>query len=395
MKLWKNNAMRILILAKRYFKKPLFLLTILAIPLLAFSLKNNTDKDESVMKIALYADNKGDNELAKKAIDKLCNQHESVIDFYFVDSQTSCMRDVQNGTAICGYIFPDNFEKHLKNYVAGKTSKLPYNKSAAVRCITIEDNNYVKLANELVISAVYKDFSEFVLDDFMNTDMNISYYGDKKELFDMRDSYKNLSVDFFSFYYADGSVNKVMNQRKQSYLLLPVKGLILTLILLAAMTGAILLYKDIEAGVFYAIVLSRRRFFAYIYVLLPTLFAGVSGIAGILISQGSERIALEVWSMLLYCFCVTGIIVTLQFVLRDIHRFASVIPIYILLNVLLCPVFFDVSGRFPLADYIRWCLPVHYGLRGIHFFGTRMGMLCIGIVALLIQCTFYKPKMKN
>lgn len=394
----KNNMTWFFLLSKRYFKKPMFLITILLIPVLSLTLRSYSGKDESVIQIVLYCQDTKENDLANRVIEELCSDNNNAVRFYVADSELSFEKDVQNGTAICGYQLPDNFLEHLKNYVDKNKKDLPFD-GKVIKCISLSNNNYVQLANEVIFSSVYSHFSEYVLDNFMNQSPYIKNYSEdnKKELEELRNQYDNLDVNFFEFYNIDGSKNQFINQAVDSYLMLPVRGLILALILLAAMTGQILLSKDIESGFFDAIRLKRRRKLAYLYTLIPCVYAGFFGLFGILLSGTGEGISSEIINMFLYCFMVIGFINVIALILHNIYRFVSVIPLFIIINLIVCPVFINVTSSVPSLGYVRWILPLNYGLTGIHFTPSHVIMLVVGLITLIISLVapVNFPRKKN
>lgn len=388
MKYLKNTLIWFWLLTKRYFKKPIFLITILLIPILTITLRNYSGKDESVIQIVLYVENAEENTLANEVVEKLCAKDGNAIRFYTVDSKQLFEKDVQNGTAICGYMFPDRFVEHLKNYINKDKKSLPFD-GKVIRCISLSDNNYISLGNEVIFSAIYDDFSKEVLNNFVD---HSSYFkdltdGDKEELATLRNQYDDLDVDFFSFYNIDGSSNQFINAISDSYLVLPLRGLILALILLASMTGSIMLSKDIESGFFDAISLKKRRRLSYLYTLIPCFFASITGFIAIMFSGTSEGIGIEILNMILYCFMAIGFTNTIFILLNDIHRFVSVIPVFIIINLILCPVFINITSSFPILSYVRWVLPVNYGLTGLHYYFSRIIMLIIGIMGFIISLT--------
>ncbi len=382
----KKTLIWILLLTKRYLKKPLFIITILSIPLLSFGLKNMSGKDEKIMRVAIYEENVGANPMADEIVDALCNRESSSISFYRVDSTEGLDREVQNGTAVCGYHFPAQFAKHLTNYIQNKQDGLPFG-TALIQCVMIKDRNFVRLANEIVFSEIYDDFSIIALKNYMTNSTYLETFteDDWEELLALRNQYDSLDIDFFSFYYADGSENKLINNaNEQSYLTLPVRGLVYALILLAAMSGAILLFRDMESGFFDKIPLKRRNALSYLYIMLPTVMSGIIGYFGIVFSGTSENVWMDLYNTILYIFMTTGLIAILHLVLNNLNRFVSILPIFIIINLIVCPVFINIQSAVPSAEYIKWVLPVNHGIRGPHSITSRMLMFLVGCLGFII-----------
>lgn len=391
---FKKSLIWIFLLSKRYLKKPLFIITIISIPLLSFALKNMSGKDERIMKVVLYEESAGANPIADKIVASLCDRESSSISFYTVDSENAFERDVQSGKAVCGYRFPANFEKHLTDYIQGNMEDLPFD-NAVIQCMLIEDRIFVKLANEIVFSSLYDDVSITALKNYMQNSTYIDNFSesDWNQLLALRNQYDNLTLDFFAFYYADGSENNLINNSEaQSYLTLPIRGLVYALIVLASMTGAILLFRDIEKGFFDAIPLKKQNVLSYLYVMIPTSIAGIVGFFGILISGTSENIGMEIYNTILFVFMTIGFISILHMVLTTLDRFVSILPIFIIINLIVCPVFINIQTAVPAVAYIRWILPVNHGMRGIHSIESRIIMLCVGLFGMIICFKFHQFK---
>ena len=390
----KNYLVWLLLLTKRYFKKPLFVLTILSIPFFSLALKNMSGEDERMMQVVLFEEQKGANPIADEAIASLCKRKSNAIQFYEVSSREMMEREVQNGNAFCGYYFPADFKTHLTNYVKHQYKGLPHGHSI-VECCFLEDRAFVNLANEIIFSEIYNDFVLIAEKHFMETSNFVKDFSesDWEELLGYRNQYDNLSIDFFKFYYADGTENTLVGKdSSSSYLTLPVRGLVYVLILLAAMTGAILLFRDIESGVFGSIPLRQRSVLSYLYLLIPTGISGIVGFFGILISGTTDSIAMEIYNTILYVLMVVGFIALIQKLFRNLNQFVAILPLFIVVNMILCPVFINVQSAFPPNRYIKWILPVNYGMRGNHSLLARMIMLCVGLIGILI---FLLPSLRR
>ena len=381
MKRLKNTIIWILLLAKRYLKKPMFLIIVFAIPILSMVLKNTSGNGESALQVALYVENEGNNPAAEKVVNELCDFETNAIKYYRVDSEEKLEKAVQRGDAICGYVLPSGFEEQLKQFALGKTKSI-------IKCMVVTDGSFVKLANEVMFSSVYKEYAKIVLEQYMDN-AKLGYdFGieDKDGIMKLRqERYKNLQLKLFEVYYADGSRNKTIENASSGYLLLPLRGMILALILLASMAGGVLAFKDKEVGVFDVIRYKRQKKIQYIYVLIPTVVSSFMGLAGLILSGTAENIYMEIYNMILYCILVTGMTSILLDILNDLNRFVAIIPIFVIVNLILCPVFVNASGVIVAANYIKWALPLNYGLRGLHSHVARTIMIVAGVATIFVQ----------
>lgn len=380
---YRRTFVWLYMLTKRYLKNPLFLITILMIPILVLILGLFTGEDEGVIRTALYIEETEDNALAVQTVEALKNNGGTAITFYEVDSEEKIRQDVKSGYAMCGYVFPRQFENAVNNYVEGNRGELPFS-PAIVRCIRKEETNFSKIAEEMVFSSFYETFSHAVLLDFMekNQDGN-GMEAEKVELLEEFYHSYDIQAELFRFEYMDGSENTLLAEESTSFLLLPVRGMIFILILLAAMSGGIVLYQDKECGVFQSIAMRRRGIIHYIYILIPTILAGAVGLLGIWFSGTYTEAARELPVMALYIFLVTGMCNILRRIFREFTWFVSFIPIFLIMNMILCPVFLDLSGIIPQIGYVQMVLPVSYGMNSLYDFSTRYHMGMIAAVLFL------------
>lgn len=365
-------------LTKRYFKNPIIIFTILAIPLVVLALQFSTGKDEAAVKVALYV--RESDELSVKAIDSLTDTEGSVVRFYQVDSEEKARTEVEKGSAVCAYIFPENFSEKVESFVKNDKSELDFN-GHLIKCIQGDETNYTKITEEMIFASFYEKFANEILYEFM-----LDYkegFGDEdwQIIRDYYDAY-DIKAEFFKFEYMDGSENTLMKQQEASFLLLPVRGLILTLVLLAAMTGGIVAYRDREKGMFQSITANRRGMINYLYVLIPTTLTAIAGLIGIWFAKIWTDFSREIICMVLYVFLVTGVCNAIRKICCNGIRFASIIPLYLMFNLVFAPVFINLDTMIPQIKYLRFVLSVNYGLNCLYDTGMRSAMFVIGIVLL-------------
>lgn len=374
---------------KRYLKKPMFVITVLMIPVLVIALRCSSGHDEAAIRAAVFVEESDCNDTAVQAAGRLIGNEGKVISFYMADSEEQIYSDVESGYAICGYVFPADFATELANYAANNTAELKYD-GAIVKCIRKEETNYSKVSDEMVFNSLYDEFADDILVDFIKNSDNIDFSEEDESLLEqLKESY-NISSELFAFEYIDGQENVFLESGQTSFLMLPLRGLIYTLILLSSMSGAIILYNDKERGMFQSIAMYRRGFINYIYVFIPAFISGVVGYIGIWLAGVFTDISRELIVMVLYIFLVAGICNFLRRICRKQSWFVSLIPVFIMANVIICPVFADISGILPGAKYIQSFLPVYYGLNCMYDFKTRIVTFIIIAVSGFVMIKDYE-----
>jgi len=302
-----------------------------------------------------------------------------------LDSEEELKQNVISDKALCGYCFPADFEKAVKNYAIGEKSELPY-KNALIKCYQKDSGNFIEVANEIVFTAMYEPYSREIQKNFVNSDTERGTDDLTEDDWKLIEEYFNsydISDDLFTFMHVSGTEVSNEKQSKVSIMMLPVRGLILTLIFIAAMTGGVVLFRDKEKGVFQAITMSRRGILNYMYIFIPGFIAGVVGVAGIYFAGLGTGILNEVFCMFAYILLITGMGNIVRRLCRNVNFFVSCIPIYALLNLIFCPVFVDVSIMVPVAGVLKKMLPVYYGLSCIYDTHIKIGMIVAGAILML------------
>lgn len=370
----------IVMLTKRYFRNPLFVMAILAIPAFVIGLKSLSSTDEAVVRVAVFAGEDAE-EYTVEAMNRLTSDKTGAVIFYKTDTEEELYNDVRRGYASSGFIFPKDLEKEIENYVESKIRQLEFD-GAVIKMVDREQTNYVKIAKELVFASIYDKFAMAVRNKFLSeneqtADMTEEQY---EQMNSYMDEY-NINEEFFVFELTDGSENKFFSSKTNKMLLLPVKGIIYTIILLAGMMGAVAVFNDMENGMFASIQIKKRKLICYLYILVPTVIAAVAGFAAIQFAQIGQSVPKDLLVMILYVILVTGMCGVLMRLFRSLTTFVSIIPMYILMNLVLCPVFIDFSGFLPQIKYFRWLLPVKYGLSGL--FSIKQMIVAIVITSII------------
>ncbi|MBR3645381.1 MAG: hypothetical protein IKN54_03095 [Lachnospiraceae bacterium] len=367
-------------LIKRYFKNPFFVATLLSIPVLVICLKFVSGADEAVVRVALYAPESA-SDYTVEAMNRLINDKTGAVVFYRAGSVDSFYDEVKTGYATCGFIYPEKLEQEIVDFIESKGKK-PDNERAIITMVDREQTNYVKISRELVFGSFYDNIAKLTREKYIAEDKNTADRAD--EVNKLIDSYMDtydINDQFFEYKLLDGHDNAVLNEQSNQMLMLPMKGLIFNIILLAGMMGVVTTLNDMEKGVFAAIQRKKRKVICYWYVLVPTIIAAVSGLVAWELSQTKPRLLEDIFIMILYIFLVTGTCGVLMRVFKGVTQFVSIIPIYILMNLFLCPVFVSVADVLPQMEYFKLILPVNYAMMG--YFNIPQILIAVFITSVI------------
>lgn len=350
-------------LFKRLFKNPIFVISLFSIPLLACALNKSANTDESVLKIGLYAEDSEHNSLANKIIEEFTKRNEKTFSFLEYKDKKEMKRSIINDDITCGITFEKNLDKALLDFSDGKyynekTNNCPI--SISYRDVYEKSANLV-LCKEAFFSKIYDVYSEAVMLVFAKDSLNINQ-DELNKLRDLRNE-QNVVENFFTFTYANGVKNEILSgEESDSYLLLPLRGLIFALILLCAMCGGILYLHDEERGFFKNVKYQNRFIYNISYVFVPTLLSTICGFTGLFIGNVADSFLRELRLMILYSILIMAICFIFIHLTRSLNLYVSILPLYIISNIILCPVFINIADFLPLVKYVRYFLPVYYGL---------------------------------
>lgn len=341
-------------LTKRLLHKPIFILTLLLIPLLVLFLQKSLHVGDAVLQVALYTESSDPSALESTLLTRMIDASNSTVHFYRCDSLSELQSDLGSNRAVCGYLFPSHLEQKLEEHARKNTAAITaYHQASATE---------TRLLDEFVYRMIYEELAYDIVE------QHIFDRQKEKPTDRLRSLYQKYQQDytFIRFEYADGSDNQILNQQNSNYLLLPVRGICSVLILLAAMTGTIFWYEDHERKLFLWLPRSYKSIVPFLYSLIPAILAGICGLAAIMLTGFARQILQECITMGLFLLAMSAYSMLLRELLPNTNSYLSAIPLSAAFSLLLCPVFVDLTAAIPLLKPLRILTPVSYYLNSIY-----------------------------
>lgn len=364
----KKQRLMLLLIVKRLFKNPLFIVTICLIPVLVLGLRFTAGNGDSLLRVAIFTPSSDAESTEHQLADHLLHTSGTAITFYRADSEESLRLDVADGTAACGYIFPDHLSEKLK--VMGSSPK------PVVTAIRQKNEVRTKLIDELVYSGIYEFLSFDILSGFIAQKTGEDHSPELKQRFK---SYQKGQA-FFEFEYADGSKNATLQSENADYMLFPIRGMTAVLLLLAGMVGSLLWYADRKARLFARFSMREQRQAELITITVPVAFAGISSLLSIFLTGISSGILNELLLMLLLLFDVVAFCRFLCQLLPNTDQMLACIPVFTAGSLIVCPVFANLSSVLPVLSYLSWLTPVSWYLNAVHDGKGKLIMLALGLL---------------
>lgn len=368
----KNYFLWLLMITKRLFRKPLFLFTLLLIPLTVLLLHASKTGQDSAINVLLYTDGDKDS-YSEEIVSDLMKQSGSVISFSRCDSPEEIRQEILSGRADCGYCFPKNMEQALAVYEEKGT---PF-----IDAIYEGGNFSSALVQEMVFSSFYERLCFYILDTHVTdkTGLNVT------NLLEQYYNANQIEESFFHFTYADGSENVLLNENKANYMLLPMRGIAAVFVLLSAMVGALFWYEDNQKQLFCWLSPYKKQVVSFFYMLIPTFLASVVGFCSIYLAGSQSSFPNECICMLLYVFATSCFCFFLNTVFPSLSLFLASIPLCIAGSLLLSPVFINLSAYNAGCKTLSYFTPVNYYLNSIYSTIGKERMLFFGLILLSIS----------
>lgn len=336
---------------KRLCKRACFWLLLCAVPVLALGMGNLGDGESGMLHILLCPENPSDALWVQIAGQLLTEK--SVIQYTVAERAEDAVALVESGKADAVWIFPDGLRERLDQFTGRKLWE-----EGAVRVVEREDNVALRLAREKLFGVLYPHISYSLYKNFICEDMDweveeevlLEYYGSK-------------SVEgslFWPVYIGRGE--KISDNTEQSFLVMPVRGLLALLVLLCGLAGTLYFLQDQERGVLDAVPMRKRRACLYLYQFSVSAIISAAALLALYFSGVFTSWAGEIVWMAVYVFLCMGFCSVLQRLCGDMRRLASLVPVVLLLSFVLCPVFFSLRQ----VKVFPYLLPTFYYLKGIY-----------------------------
>lgn len=338
------------LLVKRQLKSPAMLAFLIGMPLVCVAISSMPAmKEEGVPKVALFVSD-GD-EVALDTINHLVKGQYSV-EFYLAKDREQLSKDIEQGYADHGYYFKDGLTLKLKET----------NYDGCISLVQSSSSNILTtMTKEVVFSELFRVYALEVAKDYVKTaclfqgrqdeaieiiETNYEKYGNSNDTF---------SIDFEEL---DSVGNTVMME--DAKVVFPVRGVLAILVFVAGLYGGVWWKSEKRKGVFMAMPSYLSKSSRYIYILVPTVLFAVSAELSMALT-GTAEYPFELVKMLCYIVAIVIFVAILTMVIPNERLMVSVIPVFAIACLVLCPVFVSLSPLSPVFKYLsRLLLPFYY-----------------------------------
>ena len=366
-------------LSKRLYKKWTFLLLIGMIPVSVAALAVTSVQNKGFVQIAVVnlAEDMGD-----QIIEQL-NSGEGIINAIEYRDEAQARKDLQADKLDAVWVLPENMAHRIAAFVHN-----PEEDNYIVQVIRKEESLKTRLALEKLSGAIYPFtsrlfFLQCVRED---PDFDLSYLTDD-EIYAYYDNFFS-AENFFRFSFPDNSTD--VKQNEQDYMTSPIRGVLSAVTLLAGLSAAMLFISDEKKGVFSYLKNSSRVFVSFAFQLTAILNVGFFAFLSMFVLGVNTFFWRELVIFFIYAVNAALFCTVLQQLVSRMIYFAPVMVLISVLDLLICPIFFDYT----VQRKLQYVFPNTYYINSVHSYAyLEYSLLYMGAAALILFLAYlYKRK---
>lgn len=349
----KKIVLWFFLLLKRQLKNIVLVIFLIGLPLSAFIISHIPKALESgTPRIGIVLQDA--DPISVSTANKLFSD-SSVMEFYASTSVDELYNSIENGDTDCGYVF----SKGLTTKLDSKSFK---------GCITLikSSSDFISsISNEVVFSALFYGYGKNIASNFIQDNPLFSSVKTSalKMYAEKYDYYVNGAATFhidFDTLTNNGDIDTLtaIEVEKSSF---PIRGVLAILIFIAGLFGCVQWLKDSENGVFAPMSYSFQHISRILYIMIPTILFATSALITIYLAGVQVSLGVEFKSMSLYILLIMAFGLLLSYIIRKSTLLISLLPVFIIGSLVLCPIFINISTFLPVANILnKLFLPYYY-----------------------------------
>lgn len=362
----RRMGIHFLLFGKRLLKRPVYLVILLLMPLAAAGLSAAQETSPTGIRAMLYTqETETDGTKRDAALWRIVGallEADGAVQFELASSEEAMKQSILKKEADCGYTFPKDFGTRLATD--------EWKRSVTLYCG--EDTMIPKLVNELVYTAVFREYSAAAFGDYMSTAYEIpagSRQNAQNRAEDLLKLYLTNGSTFSFTYYGEplGSGRTAAAETETALDItsgiVPVRGMLALFIMLSAFCGLIDYKKDREAG---RLVWMRSKLAAEcMMIILPALGAAAVSLICLAVTGEASGALSEITSVIIYILLLTGYVIVWGLLFRSEHAVVASIPFLVIAAILFCPIFWNLKSVLPILGMMEKLFPASWYLNMI------------------------------
>ena len=351
MSLLRRCAVWFFMLSKRLFKKPVFIITLILIPLLG-GMMSLAAKEESGIKTIILVAEGGSDEVSHRIVDALMNQ-DSAVNFKEYSDADEAIEQVEFGKADAAWIVPAGLGEEFVKYAKDLSYDL-----TATTIYQAEDDSIIRLVREKLNGAIFREFSREIYETFRDDVSEVGLYPDKEEFMKYYEE-SALKESIVKFEYLGASEEQVTAET--DYLTSPVRGIAALASLICALGASLYSLQDEKNGFYSRVPTSRRLPLFFASNLSASIASSIAMVFALILSGTFTSASYEIPAAAIFALAAASFCTLMCRVFNSPFALGAAIPPVLLACAALSPVFVSVLIRFR-PDLL---FPVTYALRAV------------------------------
>lgn len=338
---------KFLILFKRMCMKPLNLIILLILPVIAITFRMLPEKSvKSSITTGIYIEQ---DDQWLDSFKKLMGTHSDAFVFEFAGSSDELRNAVESGRYDCGYIIGKDFSANfIEDY-----------KSARINVLTTSNTSYDTVTMEIIIAELLKAYDGAIIDHYLSVSSSASpyYTDDAEKLLDTAYSEILNSDEIFSI--SANDTGEFASIRLLDFTF-PFEKFAGFVIFTASLMGLQTYKKDANDNIYKKLNKSGQLKFYVVNVLVYLLPAALSGFIAIGIFKGFDNTPALLLKMLLYILICMIFCSVLEIFVKSYRVFTAVLPIILACTLVLSPIFIDLTDKNVMFRLLSYLFPPTY-----------------------------------
>jgi hypothetical protein len=365
------------LLWKRLYKKWVFLLLLVLIPVLVFGYGQTTQEDSGLMTVALASRAERIEPLTRSIWDELLRSN--VVRYIECADPEEARALVESDGADVAWIFEADLESKIYDFVAHRSRSYAF-----ITILEPENHVTLKLARELVSGILFSYCAEPVYLQYIRENApELDHLTDRQLL----QYYEDAIGEENLFVFSDMEGNLQQEDAQDNYLLTPVRGMLGVVAVLAGLATAMYYIRDEKNGTFAWIPLGRRGGVEFGCQLISLLNVVAVALISLALAGQAAALGREVLIAILYSFCVAGFAMLVRRLTVGIRGLGMATPLLLVVMLTVCPVFFDLG----VVRQLQYCFPPTYFVNAAYQdrYLLAMGLygaVCLAVCGILDLC---------
>ncbi len=348
----KKSIVWLSMLFKRQLKKISLYIVLVIMIAVCFFIKHVADNFEVTIEIGVVNEDEGN---VSEMIEQGLYTHDGLIGFKKFSSSDELKEAVQSGKVLGGYILKKDFSKKL---LEGKNDEI-------IQTFTTPNNMLGSIANEIFFSFVMKEISyEELVKDTEETGLFKKL--DSDEIRKSLREYFDVNLSDGSTFSVDYDKNVKMPEGNAvtidtyDYISPVIIGVIGLMIFIAGMCGTINYYADREKNSLTLLNTYQREIVALTEIAIPVIIMSIAGVVVLMVIGMEDSFVEAVTKYAIYDVIVVVYCYLQKTIIRRKDIYIGFVPVFILMSVIFCPVFVNLSAMSPVLAGIGKVLPLYW-----------------------------------